>query len=148
MEICPDFKELLALLNAHEVEYVIVGAHALGYFGVPRYTNDLDILVKPSVTNGQRIVAALAAFGVRSLGFTAEDFAEEDSIVQLGVPPVRIDLITSVTGVTWEEIYEGKEAGKFGGIAVFYIGKKEFVQNKRATGRPKDLGDISVIGEA
>jgi hypothetical protein len=146
MEFYQDFKELLALLDAHRVEYVIVGAYALGHHGCPRYTADLDILVRPGLENGTRVVAALRDFGVESLGFSSEDFADPEQIIQIGVKPVRVDILTSISGVSWEEISAGKESGKFGEVDVYYIGREQFIANKRASGRKKDLGDIEAIG--
>src|SRR5512145_2725308 len=101
MEVQKDFKELLALFNAHKIDYIIVGAYALAHHGAPRYTGDLDILVRPDAENGRHIVAALREFGFGSLGLSVEDFTVPDKVVQLGVPPVRVDIVTSLTGVTW-----------------------------------------------
>ncbi len=147
MEIQQDFKELLALFNAHNVDYIIVGAYALAYYGVPRFTGDLDILVRPDSKNAQRILRALAEFGFGSVGLTVEDFATAGKVVQLGVPPVRVDIITSLTGVSWEKAASGQVQGKYGDVTVNYLGKKEFILNKRALGRKKDLADLEALGE-
>ncbi len=143
----PDFEEWLALLNAHGVDYLIVGAHALAHHGVPRYTGDLDILVRPDEDNARRIVAALADFGFASLGLTVEDFCRPDRVVQLGVPPVRIDLLTSLTGVSWDEVAAARVSGRYGSVPVAYLGRPQFIANKRAIGRAKDLADIEALGE-
>lgn len=148
METQPDFKELLALFNANHVEYVIVGGYALALHGAPRFTGDLDLFVKPDMANAQRILTALAAFGFASLGLALDDFARPDQVVQLGVPPVRIDVITAITGVTWDEAWAGRVAGHYGDIPVSYIGRGQLVTNKRATGRRKDLADLEMLGEA
>ena len=100
MEPQPDFKELLALFNAHEVEYIVVGAYALAFHGAPRFTGDIDVFVRPTPQNAQRIIAALDAFGFGDIGLSPSDFQRPDHVVQLGVPPVRVDLITSLTGVS------------------------------------------------
>jgi hypothetical protein len=147
MEIYQDFKEFIELLNARHVEYLLIGAHALGFYGAPRFTGDLDILVNPTLDNAHRIIEALKEFGFESLAFTVEDFTNPDSIIQLGVPPVRIDLITSITGVTWEQAWQGRQKGNFGNISAFYLGKQEFIANKRAVGRKKDLADLEELGE-
>jgi predicted nucleotidyltransferase len=147
METQPDFRELLALFNAHHVEYVIVGGYALAFHGAPRFTGHLDILVKADPDNAGRILAALEAFGFASLGLTAQDFTRPDEIVQLGVPPVRIDLLTSLTGVSWDEVFAGRMTGSYGGVAVSYIGLQQFIANKSATGRKKDLADIEALGQ-
>lgn len=147
MEVQQDFGDLLALFNAHDVDYMIVGAHALAYHGAPRYTGDIDILVRPDSENAQRILHALDDFGFGSVGLTIEDFVSPDKVVQLGVIPVRVDIVTSITGVTWEEAAAGRVKGKYGDVAVHYIGRKEFILNKRAIGRKKDLADLEAIGE-
>ena len=147
MKVHPDFRELLALLNVHNVEYVIVGGYALAFHGVPRYTGDLDILVKPVPGNAQQILAALEEFGFGSLGLTAEDFILPDQVVQLGVPPVRVDFITSLTGVPWMEVFAGRVAGRYGDVPVYFIGRDQFIANKRATGRKRDWADLEALGE-
>lgn len=145
METQNDYKELLALFNAHNVDYMIVGAFALAYHGSPRYTGDLDILIRPDAENGQRILRALDSFGFGSLGLVVTDFTALDKVVQLGVPPVRVDIITSLTGVSWEAAAAGRVKGNFGDIPVYFIGKREFLRNKKALGRKKDLADVEAI---
>ena len=147
MRIQPDFSELLALFNARSIDYVIVGGYALAVHGAPRYTGDLDIFVKPDPENARSVVEALSAFGFASVGLTAEDFARPEQVVQLGVPPVRVDIITSLTGVSWEEASAGRVAGKYGDVPVHFIGRVQFVANKRATGRARDLADLEALGE-
>ncbi|MEJ5376284.1 MAG: hypothetical protein WHX93_06875 [bacterium] len=147
MEVQQDFRDLLALLNAHNVEYMIIGAYALAYHGAPRYTGDLDLFVRPDLDNAQRILKALQQFGFASVGLKVQDFTEADRIVQLGVPPVRVDILTSITGVAWEEAASGWVEGMFGDVPVHYIGRKELIRNKRAIGRKKDLADLEAIGE-
>ncbi len=147
MEAQTDYKELLVLFNAHEVRYIIVGAYALAFHGAPRYTGDLDILVRPGRENGGRILGALEEFGFGSLGLTVDDFAVTDRVVQLGVPPVRIDIVTSITGVSWDEADASRVAGRFDNVPVSYLGKEAFIRNKRALGRKKDLADAEALGE-
>ena len=147
MELERDFKELLELLNSHKVEYLLVGAYALAFHGAPRFTGDLDIFVRSSHENAERIMAALSAFGFGSVGLSPEDFEKPNQIIQLGVPPVRVDLITSISGVTWEQAVGGSIASDLDGTTVRFIGKKELVMNKRAAGRKKDLADIEALGE-
>ena len=148
MEAQPDFKELLALFNEQKIEYIIVGAYALAYHGAPRFTGDIDLYVRPTQENAARIIAALSSFGFGSLGLKEEDFQKPEQVVQLGVPPVRIDLITSITGVTWEQANAGKVAGKYGDVDVHYLGRAQYAQNKRATGRKKDWADLEALGES
>lgn len=147
MDVQPDFRDLLALFNAHNVEYMIVGGYALAFHGAPRFTGDLDVLVKPDPDNARRILEALGAFGFASVGLTTGDFEGSDQVVQLGVPPVRVDIITSLTGVSWEEAFSGRATGIYGDIPVHYIGREQFVANKRAIGRKRDLADLEALGE-
>jgi len=145
MEIYPDFKELLELFNAQKVEYVIVGGHALAFHGAIRATKDIDLYVRPIEGNSHRIMAALEAFGFGQVGLTAEDFQKPGQIVQLGYPPVRIDLVTSIEGVSWEQVAAGISMGEYGGEPVPFIGKAEFLANKKAAGRLQDLADAERI---
>lgn len=147
METQPDFKELLALFNKQGIEYIIIGAYALAYHGAPRFTGDIDLYVRPTKENATRIIAALSSFGFGSLGLKEEDFQKPEQVIQLGVPPVRIDLITSITGVTWEQANAGKVAGQYGDVDVHFLGRNQYAQNKRATGRKKDLADLEALGE-
>jgi hypothetical protein len=147
MEVQKDFKEFLALLNAHEVDFMIVGGYALAYHGAPRYTGDIDVFVKPDRKNAQRIIEVLREFGFSSLELSIDDFQNEDNVVQLGLPPVRIDIITSISGVSWEQADVTKEPGLYGNVPVNYIGKKEYIANKKAIGRAKDIADIEALGE-
>lgn len=147
MKTQKDFKELLELFNKHKVEYVIVGAYALAFHGCPRYTGDLDILVKPDPDNAKKTIEAIKEFGFESLNLTIEDFSSPEKVVQLGVPPIRIDLITSLTAVTWEQVESHKVKGEYGNIPVYFIGKHELIINKKSLGRHKDLADIESITE-
>ncbi|MHC4336018.1 MAG: nucleotidyltransferase domain-containing protein, partial [Planctomycetota bacterium] len=126
MEVQRDFKELLALLNEHRVEYLIVGAYALAFHGAPRYTGDLDILVKADKQNAERILAALHDFGFADLDLKPADFEAPEMVIQLGVAPVRVDIITSLTGVDWEQAYSGRVRSKYGDIGVDYLGREQF----------------------
>ena len=126
---------------------MIVGAYALAYHGAPRFTGDIDIFIKPSIENAQRILYALADFGFGSLNLKIEDFQNPDSVVQLGVPPVRIVIMTSITGVTWEKADKGKVKGLYGDIPVHFLGREQYIANKRAIGRKKDLADLESLGE-
>lgn len=146
MEVQKDFRDLCALLNVHQVEYMIVGAYALAFHGAPRYTGDLDIFVKPDPENARRIVSALNDFGFGSTNLSHSDFVVEDRVIQLGYPPVRIDLMTSLTGISWEEADLGKVEGKYGDVRVYFIGREQLIKNKKALGRKKDLADLEAIG--
>jgi hypothetical protein len=146
MGIHNDFKELLELFNKHKVEYLIVGGYALAFHGAPRFTGDIDLFVRPDWQNAKRILAALDDFGFGSLNLSQDDFSTAGNVVQLGVPPVRVDIITSVTGVTWEKADTGKVPGRYGDTPVFFISREGLITNKRAVGRAKDLADIEALG--
>ncbi len=137
MEMQEDFKELLALFGKNKVEY----------HGVPRYTGDLDILINAVPDNAENIIQALKAFGFGSLNLDTSAFTKRDQVVQLGYPPVRIDIITSITGVSWEEADAGKSVHVIDDIEIFFLGRKELVKNKKETGRKKDLADLEALGE-
>jgi len=145
MEVQPDFRDLLALFNEHKVDYMIVGGYALAFHGVPRYTGDIDIFIKPTSENAKRILLALDEFGFKSVKLTIDDFMNPDTVVQLGVAPVRIDLLTSLTDLSWEEAFSGRVEGKYGDITVYYLGRKEFIKNKKATGRKRDIADLEEL---
>ena len=147
MEIHKDFKELLELLNSHKVEYLVVGGYALAFHGAPRFTGDIDLFVKPEDANAKRILSVLDEFGFGSLNFSESDFTSPDNVVQLGVPPVRVDIMTSLTGVSWEKAQADKIRGSYGTTGVFFISKKDLIANKKALGRNKDLADIEALGD-
>ena len=146
MQIHSDFKDFIKALNDSEVKYVIIGAFALSFHGQPRATGDIDFWLHPDVENTKKIINALKVFGFESLQITTDDLLSGD-IIQLGFPPVRIDLLTKVSGVTSDEIWADKVAGKFGEHEVFYMGKNSFRKNKKAVGRAKDLADLEFLGE-
>jgi hypothetical protein len=145
MEVYPDFKELLALFNKHRVEYLVVGGYALAFHGAPRFTGDLDLYVRADAGNARRILAALDEFGFGSLELTEDDFRVPGKVVQLGVPPIRVDLITSLSGASWKQADGGKAHGTYGDVSVPFIGREAFLANKRATGRTKDLADAEAL---
>jgi hypothetical protein len=147
MEVQPDFRELLALFNANQVDYMVIGGYALAFHGAPRFTADLDIFVKPDPENARRIIQALDQFGFKSVELSADDFQVPDRVVQLGVPPVRVDILTAITGVSWAEAVSGRVEGNYGDIPVYYIGREQLAANKRATGRKRDLADLEALGE-
>jgi hypothetical protein len=146
MEAQQDFKELLELFNEHHVEYMIVGGYALAFHGAPRYTGDMDIYINPEHKNAERVMEALEEFGFGSFGLRTEDFMHQEKIIQLGVPPVRIDIITSITGVSWQDASSGKVKGQYGDIEVYYIGRDQFISNKKAAGRRRDIADLELLG--
>ncbi len=137
-----DYEELLKLFNRHRVKYCIIGAYAVAFYARPRYTKDMDILVEADVKNGQRIVNALNDFGFKSLGLRKEDFSVENKIIQLGYEPVRIDIITSIPGCEFKEVWRNRKIGKYGRQRVNFIGFNELLKNKRASTRRQDKLDL------
>jgi hypothetical protein len=138
----PDFVDLLREFIAAEVRFLVVGAYALALHGRPRATGDLDIWVDPTPANASRVMRALAAFGAPLAEISADDFARPGIAYQIGVPPGRIDILTDLTGLTFAEAWVDRLRRPFGDVDVDFIGRASFIRNKRATGRPKDLGDI------
>ncbi len=147
MEVYQDYKELFASLNSQNVKYVIVGAYALAFHGHPRFTGDIDILVQPAADNAGRVIRALEDFGFSFPDLTADDFKTSDNVIQLGVPPVRVDLLTTITGVEWNQVDKHKVPGTYGDIPVWFLSREDLIQNKRASGRRKDLADLEALGE-
>jgi hypothetical protein len=147
MEIPKDFKELLGLFNAHKVEYLIVGGYALAFYGAPRFTGDIDLLVKADSENAKRILGALEEFGFGSLKLSEADFTLPNNVIQLGLPPVRVDIMTSLTAVGWEKAEADKVQGDYGDTPTYFISKADFIANKRALGRKKDLADLEALGQ-
>ena len=145
MSLSADLKEFIELLNSRHVEYVIVGAHSLAFHGRPRYTGDLDILVRPSQENAEKITAVIAEFGFAESGFQAIDFLESNQIIQLGRIPSRIDLMTGITGVATSEAFAKKLPAELSGVPVFILSKDLLIKNKRAVGRPQDLADLDAL---
>lgn len=145
MELAPDFDEFIASLNAHGVEFLIVGAYALAFHGAPRFTGDLDILVHPTPENGSRVLAAIRAFGFPVEGLGPGDIVNSRSLLQMGEEPVQIHVMSAISGVTWDEAWGDHAEGPCGANRVSYLGRESFLRNKRAAGRPKDLADIDAL---
>ena len=140
-----DYEEFLGLLNRHKVKYCIIGAFAVGFYGYPRYTKDIDILVEATPENAKRIINALSDFDFGKAGLKETDFTEKNNIIQLGYEPVRIDIVTSVTGVSFNDIWKTRKKGRYGNIKVFFIGKTQLIKLKKATGRKLDLLDLEKL---
>lgn len=140
-----DFEELLRLFNKHKVRYCIIGAFAVGFYGRPRYTKDLDILVEPDIKNSEKIINALKEFGFESLSLTAGDFSQPYKVIQLGYEPVRVDIITSIEGISFKKIWKHRERGSYGSLQVFFIGLNELIENKKASQRKQDRVDLDIL---
>ena len=137
----PDFKEFLKLLNEHKVRYLLIGGYAVGYYGYPRATNDLDIWVSPEIENAERVSSVLKVFGFNIPDLSPKLFLF-DNIVRMGVPPIRIEIITVISGVSFDECYSERVEDDFDGISVKLISLSLLKKNKLASGRHKDLDDL------
>ena len=140
-----DFRDLFAELNAAGVEFLVVGAHALAVYGHIRATKDLDVWVRPSESNARKVLSALAAFGAPTANVSVADLTTAGTIVQIGVEPVRIDIITSIDGVEFESAWAARVSAHFGDQAVAVLSREHLLQNKRASGRTQDLADIEAL---
>jgi hypothetical protein len=145
VELAPDFDEFIGFLTAHGVEFVVVGAYALAFHGAPRFTGDLDVFVRPTLDNAKRLLAALDAFGFPVTGLDAEAITDRRRMLQMGVPPVQIHVMSAISGVAWSEAWSDSVEGTLGIHRVYFLGRETFLRNKRAAGRPKDLADIDAL---
>ena len=145
MALSKDWREFLELLNSRGVDYVIVGAQSLAFHGRPRYTGDLDILVRPTPDNARLLLTLLNQFGFEQSSFKETDFLQPEQIIQLGRAPSRIDLLTSISGVSTNEAFTSKISAILDGIPVYIISKDALIRNKRAIGRPQDLADLEAL---
>ena len=145
MALSKDWREFLELLNSRGVDYVIVGAQSLAFHGRPRHTGDLDILVRPTPDNALLLLALLNQFGFEQSSFKETDFLQPEQIIQLGRVPNRIDLLTSLTGVTIDEAFDAKVSAIIDGLPVFVLGRDALIRNKQAVGRPQDLADLAAL---
>jgi hypothetical protein len=143
----PEWREFIALLCAHRVRFLIVGAHALAVIGRVRATKDLDLFVEPTRVNAKRVCAALAEFGFTALAGAVDEFAKPDRMATLGREPLRIDIMTSITGVSFAKAWRGRVKATVSGIPIAVLGRDEFLANKKATGRPRDLFDVAIVEE-
>ena len=145
MQLNKDWREFIESLHSNSVDFLIVGAIAVAWHGHPRMTGDIDILVRPSAANAACVISALRQFGFGQLGITDSDVTRPGQIIQLGFPPNRIDLITSISGVSFDEAWAGRCKGQLGDLTVYFIGLDELLRNKESTGRPKDVVDAGEL---
>lgn len=137
-----DFRDLLAEFNANGVEFLVVGAHALAVHGFVRATKDLDVWIRPDPTNARRVVVALKAFGAPLHDLTVDDLSRPGLIFQIGVDPIRIDIITAIDGVEFQDAWSDRMEARFADQTVGVISRKHLIANKRASGREQDLLDV------
>ena len=147
MQLDKDLREFVELLNALNVRYMVVGAFAVAYHGYPRYTADIDVFIERSEENAERLVQVIEKFGFGDLNLSAGDFLQEDQVIQLGITPSRIDLLTFLSGVTFQEAWSTRENGEINGLMVPFISKEMLKRNKAASGRMQDLADLQRLGE-
>jgi predicted nucleotidyltransferase len=142
IELHPDFKDFLKLLNSHNVKYLLVGGYAVGYHGYPRATGDMDIWIELSESNSKKVTSTFRDFGMPNEKISEDLFLEKNKVIRMGVPPVRIEIITSASGVTFDECYSNRDVIEIDGIPINFISLRDLKRNKRAAGRHKDLEDI------
>jgi len=142
-----DFKDLLSAFKDHGVEFLVVGAHALAAHGFVRATKDLDVWVRPETANAERVIEALRSFGAPTHQVTTSDFAVPGITFQIGVEPLRIDVITAIDGLHFESAWSNRVLAEYGEVPVFVLSKSDLIANKRAAGRPQDLADIAALNK-
>lgn len=145
MKVADDFEEFLKLLTEEKVKYLIVGGYAVAYHGQPRFTGDIDIFLEISSVNAAAILQALKKFGFGKLNLTEQDFLIPDRIIQLGYPPLRIDLVTSIDGIDFDEAWSRKIIDLYGQTKTYYISKDDLIRNKKASGRTRDKLDLELL---
>ncbi len=147
MSLYKDLREFIELLNSHGVEYLVVGAHCLAFHGVARTTGDLDFFVRVSPENAQRLADVVKDFGFASTGLSSDDFMDADQVIQLGVAPYRIDVLTGIDSVGFDEAWSSRVQGQLDGLQVNYLGRDLFIKNKLAVGRSQDIADAQRLRE-
>ena len=146
MNIHEDFEEFLRLLVEQQVEFVIVGGYAVAFHGYVRATQDIDLFFRDTEDNVYRILPALQDFGLAVDESALQDFRDPGSIIRMGVPPVKIEMINTISGISFEEVWKGRVPGRYGGVEVDYISLPDLLTNKSASARPKDLADVDDLG--
>lgn len=147
MQFDKDFSEFVALLAAHDVRYMIVGGYALAAHGLPRATGDLDAWIWTDQQNAERLLVVLEKFGFGGIGISESDLTADDCVLQLGYPPYRIDLLTRIDGVEFDDAWGRHIELVLGGVKVPFIGRDDLIANKRAVGRPQDVVDVKRLTE-
>ncbi len=145
MKVEKDYEELLRLFNKNKVKYCIIGAYAVAFYAVPKYTKDMDFLIEPDAENAKRIIKSLKEFGFEFPELTEKDFTREDMILQLGYEQVRVDILTSIEGCKFKDVWENKTYGKYGKEKAYFIGVNELIKNKEASKRKQDEADLVLL---
>lgn len=145
MKVEKDFEDFIKLLNKYDVKYLVVGAFAVALYSEPRNTGDIDIFIESTKENAVKIINVLKEFGFESLNFDTNDFIEDNTVIQLGVKPVRIDILTSISGVKFQDAFKFKNVKQFGLSVANFISKEFLIANKKSSARKKDLADLEIL---
>ncbi len=148
MEFYTDFKDFIKLLNHYGVKYLLVGGYALSFYSRPKSTQDIDIFIEASIDNAKKVLYAINEFGLSSLNISLKDLTAKDRVIQMGVPPIRIDIMTSIEGIDFDEAYKNRKVSEYGDIEnVSFISINDFKKNKKNVGRKKDLDDLKWLSK-
>lgn len=145
MRVEKDFKEFIELLNAHKVQYLIVGGFAYSLYAIPRYTKDIDIWINPTYKNAEKMMKVLIDFGFVDINLNEKDFTDQENIIQLGIEPVRIDLVLSLEGLDFKKSWINKYETSYGKEKCYFLSKQDLIINKQKTGRNQDLLDVEIL---
>ena len=147
MTLHKDIREFIGLCLSRKVDFLLVGGYALAFHGAPRFTEDIDLMVLVSPENADKLFDVIETFGFGKTGITREDFLDAGQVIQLGRAPNRIDLLTGISGVTWDEAWASRTPVSLDGLEIHAIGKEQLIRNKQATGRPQDLADLARLSQ-
>lgn len=147
MFVNSDFSDLLRIFNDHNVRYMVIGGYAVVQYAEPRFNNNLEMLISTDTENAETVYNALLEFGAPLAGLTWKDFSEEESFLQMGVPPIRVDILMGIPGIQFEECWNRRMEVDFDGIKVIFISKQDLIASKRAAGRPQDLIDADLLSQ-
>lgn len=145
MDVCPDYEDLFKVLNAHGIKYLVAGAQAVIYYTEPRYTKDLDVWVIPELNNSHHILKALGDFGAPLKGLSADEFKNRQLIIQIGVAPVRIDILLDIDGVDFKRAWKNRKRAHYGNTPINVMGVADLIRAKKAAGRPQDVIDLEKL---
>ncbi|MBI4411896.1 MAG: nucleotidyltransferase [Deltaproteobacteria bacterium] len=145
MEVCQDYEDLFRILNAHGIRYLVAGAQAVIYYTEPRYTKDLDVWVIPEMNDPRNVMRALANFGAPLKGLSKDDFDNGQLIIQIGVAPVRVDILLDIEGVDFKKAWKNRKRARYGNVPINVMGIADLIKAKKAAGRPQDIVDLEKL---
>lgn len=148
MKIEKDYAEFFALLNEHKVRYCVVGSYAVAFHAKPRYTKDIDIFIEPNKENAKKMIKVLQAYGFHGLDLSEKDFSTKGKVIQLGYEPLRVDIVTAISGREFKDVWRNKAEGTYGAQKVYFIGLNDLIKNKAAAGRLIDQSDVELLLKA